>query len=369
MKSLLTAPLLWLSPFIDYIGPQDVQLTPLCSADPPGWPSLDAQDLLALITRDKFGLALVATQKVVQIVHNLLWYAACECISGATPALPAQPSAPAGTPAFNPPSVVRTPTNMPCNSFTDSLQNFTANAGLSRTQLGWEGLTATSARAIIKTAQVVAPGPTLTITIEQQQQRFGPLVVVSTRNYTMPPGVTLDLTFPIITPADTFLYKVQADATSGTTSEQGTLEIYCQGEQPGPIGPPCPPDPTMLGLLYQILDMATLIQRQAVPFAYVASTVHSGLTGSGELAVADLLGVLVELTTVPATLGRVAGDPTRLFDAGWLALGTADGWGWRQPVETALKLALPAPSGLYTRIGYSLQVGVVARITELVREP
>ena len=95
---------------------------------------------------------------------------------------------------------------------------------------------------------------------------------------------------------------------------------------------------------------------------------YSGLSGNGQFAISGLLGVSVALTTVPGRIGLVAGDPDTIFDAGWVTLGTADGWGPRQFI-TSNPFILRPIAGDMTLLGYSIPADVVATITELTREP
>lgn len=118
----------------------------------------------------------------------------------------------------------------------------------------------------------------------------------------------------------------------------------------------------------RIDNITTLIQRQEVPFAYIDSTAHSGLSGDGELAVQGLIGVSVAFTTVPGNLGLESGTPQANLFLGRINFGTAEGWERREVLTANPQLILPI-SGAFTRVGYSLTPGVVATITELVREP
>jgi hypothetical protein len=124
-----------------------------------------------------------------------------------------------------------------------------------------------------------------------------------------------------------------------------------------------------VGYLSRIESLLTLVQRQAAPFAYVNGASHSGLTGNGHLDVQGLLGAKVELTTVPGRLGIASGDPDTLFDAGFLRWGSSSGAATSQRIDTTPFLSFPGGAGQFTRISYSLAGGVVATITELVREP
>jgi len=115
--------------------------------------------------------------------------------------------------------------------------------------------------------------------------------------------------------------------------------------------------------------MVTLIQRQAVPFAYVASTAHSGLSGAGSLSISGLLGIKVAVTTLPAQLGSQGTSPAEYFDMGWLTFGTLDGYPQSYRLERSAQILLPNLCSAFTSLDYDLHPGVVVTITELLREP
>jgi hypothetical protein len=149
-----------------------------------------------------------------------------------------------------------------------------------------------------------------------------------------------------------------------------TLDWFCDTATPGaPPVTPCPPDDVARQLLQQIYALLQIVQRQAAPFAYVYGANHTGLTDTNEIAVADLLGVSVQPTTIPTSYGREAGTPETLFDLGFVSLGTTDGWVHSRRIDHDGTLFLPDQAGVFTRLGYTLAPGVVADIRELVREP
>lgn len=157
---------------------------------------------------------------------------------------------------------------------------------------------------------------------------------------------------------------------------------------PPPSGIPLPPGPivcdgadlcatlnaimalqrTMLAQLAYVRTDVQLIQRQAVPFSYLVSTSHAGLSGNGQIAVQGLIGVSIDFTTIPGHLGLSSGNPDAHLFLGWLNLGTAHGWQRAHHLVDQPTLRLPI-GGEISLIGYSLEAGVVATITELVREP
>jgi hypothetical protein len=149
----------------------------------------------------------------------------------------------------------------------------------------------------------------------------------------------------------------------------GIVTFYCGGATPTSTSSPCcPPDPIATGYLQQILQAVTLIQRQAVPFAYISATAHPGLTGNGTIAVNGILGIRVDVTTLPARAGSEAGDPVAFWDIGWINLGTADGFSPRQFIASNPMLIQPI-LGDVTVIAYSIPADTTITITELVREP
>lgn len=110
-----------------------------------------------------------------------------------------------------------------------------------------------------------------------------------------------------------------------------------------------------------------LIQRQHVPFAYLPGTLHSGLSGSGQFAVSGILGLAVELTTLPPGIGETSDDPIIYFRAGWVATGTGDGWRRSATVSHNPLWIDVQPDD--TLVGYTFIAGVIANIQEFVREP
>lgn len=135
------------------------------------------------------------------------------------------------------------------------------------------------------------------------------------------------------------------------------------------VNPCCPPDPTTQALLDAILAMVTLVQRQSAPFSYVYGDDHTGLTGNGSFGVSGILGVSVDVTTLPGNYGQDAGTPTQLYDVGFVTLGTADGYSTSRRIDHDGTLLLPPAAGAYTTVGYTLSPGVQVSIRELIREP
>jgi len=166
----------------------------------------------------------------------------------------------------------------------------------------------------------------------------------------------------------TTLLTVNA-AGASSESVHRTIELFCGAAPGSAVQPCCPPDPFTQGMLDQILSLVTLIQRQAVPFAYVASTAHAGISGAGSFSIPALLGVKVGWTTTPSELGVEGTSPETVFDAGWITFGTTDGYPTSVRLEHSPQIIMPARCSAYTELAYDLHPGVVVTITELVREP
>jgi hypothetical protein len=113
----------------------------------------------------------------------------------------------------------------------------------------------------------------------------------------------------------------------------------------------------------------TLIQRQAVPFAYVPSTVHTALSGAGALSISGLIGIKIAVTSLPSTLGVEGTSPPKHFDLGYVTFGTIDGFGQAVRLERNPQVILPPRCSAFTDLDYDLAPGVVVTITELRREP
>jgi hypothetical protein len=114
--------------------------------------------------------------------------------------------------------------------------------------------------------------------------------------------------------------------------------------------------------------LVTLIQRQHVPFGYLEGTLHSGLVGAGTLAVQGILGITVEITTVPPGLSSDMVPIASTYRFGEVSFGTANGYLRREVVTHNPHLILGVP-GDVTSIAYAFIPGAVANVQELLREP
>ena len=156
--------------------------------------------------------------------------------------------------------------------------------------------------------------------------------------------------------------------------------------QPGgwPTAPGFPCDPaqicsaiTQIGLQLQaiansqgtLLELQTLIQRYALPFAYLRGTRHAGLTGSGISPIGRSVGLLIEVIVQPPSNRRFIGAPPYISDLGWISCLTPDGMldeiRLTRTATTWLSKLIPSA----TQVGFGLRDGVEVDITELHAEP
>lgn len=390
----LPAPLQALTPFLPYIKPIVIDsATNFCASDPPGLLSVPGLDSwLALKGGVRGSLYSLAVDFLTNLALNYLWDHMCECASG-TQTYTVAPTLPT-LPVADPPSLVRPTGDGACLTATSAEQNNSTATTSRRFVIGYDQNAPYYSGGVI-------PGPAIAVPAGATTFRW------SLQLDTPPSGYssnvwdtyiiwrTFDNTFINTRPNDVFtsphapLAKTtkQDVIPSGATqfsvyyapypqpAVQGYLphvvvELFCDGGYGTYTSQPCcPPDSTLIGFLSRIEDLLTLVQRQAAPFAYVPGAQHTGLTGAGHINLAAVLGVKVDLTTVPGYTGLQAGDPDTIFEAGWVNFGGSDGYSARTVLHTTPQLIFPNLAGQYTRLGYTLNPGVVATVTELVREP
>ncbi len=355
----------WLVTAAAALGIISFETTTLCASDPPAMPTWTDADTFALYTADPGPAGHTARDKITQLLGNLVWYQACECITGPQPTPPAPPADPGGT------SIVSTGAPQPvtpCVTFV-SAGGATLGAGVGL-HLGGPSFIGRNATWVLVswTSTLVGPSPAFQIRLNQEITG-PPVVLVDTTAHVVnaPSGSVL---LPILATVD-FIDFQAGFVVAGTTISNFQLraDIYCDGQLPTDVQQPCcPPGPGTQATLDAILTIVTLMQRQIAPFGYVPGTVHAGLSGNGQFSVQGILGLAVDLTTTPGRAGLEVGDPNQLFEVGWINVGTADGWGPRQFITSDPFIYRPV-AGDVTLVGYSIPADVVVTITELVREP
>jgi hypothetical protein len=347
------------------IGALTYELATFCPGGPPAQPTFTVADVAALLTPITSPDYIAAAAKFRDFLGAVFWPVFCEC-SGGTSVAPAPSTYPSGGPQVQP-SGSGAPT--PCLSlshltFTGSLT--TPNDIVS--MLAVHGKPQLLHAHIDTTTAGSGPFSTLTLQFSYTPQQFGTRVnfgavrtIVANQVYDFYEQL------PVV---DAYSTQITATWVSGTngTSTFTTLENFCNG---GPFAatPCCPPDNALQAQLDQILSMITLIQRQAVPFAYVPGTVHTGLSGNGTISINGLIGAKVDVTTLPSRFGLRGASPVEYFNLGFITFGTADGFPSSYTLDHDPMLLLPARCSAYTELDYDLSPGLVVTITELLREP
>lgn len=368
MANLLPPQLAFLNPLLPYIGPiQILDINDFCSNDPS---PIDFTGLVlgAVLAGGQVGAGLVAAQAIAEAVKYYLWFALCECASGPPPTPATPPSDPGNIPVINPPGFTTGPVSAPCKSQNFVQLNTTGNQSFARGGLAHIGLDVTSYRIRATATPVSGSGTTVTMVLSWEDQSINPIVVYRSRGYPLGNNGVVDFVVPAIQGANVLQLTQNSNGGSGVVGLTVQIDAYCGTAPNTTVAPCCPPDPLLAGLLSQVLELVTLIQRQAAPFAYVPGTVHSGLTGSGEISLSGLIGLKVEATAVPGYAGEAAGAPPRLFEVGYVTMGTADGWLDAEPVQHSEMILLPPLGGVLTKVGYYLNPDAEIEITELRRE-
>lgn len=394
VQSLLPPALAWLFPYLSFMQGLEIgDVGAFCAVDPPTFTVPTGTEIFNFVTGQPLSDYQLVSNFIQAITRVYLWYSLCQCSTVATPAAPAPPAAPSGLPAINPTGIVGVAPG-PCVSNSYSANYIVAgsqNDIASNTAVGstgeptlfstvrpippgathfqlW-GTTSAPGQSDANTAhfwgpvvQLYSATPTFLLQSILSVQDFGVVQTINAGFHSpvtaIPAGATQFLFYETTnTGGFPWAYTARLDWFCGDGTNSGSPPVCCSST-----------DPVTQHLLAQIFDLVTLIQRQAVPFAYITGAAHSGLTGNGVLTVQGLLGLRIDITTVPGRLGRVLGDPVSLWDAGWINLGTADGFGPRVFITSNPVLELNV-SPAVTRIGYSIPGDVAVTITELVREP
>jgi len=375
VKNLLPIGLSWLYPYLPFMHGLEIgDVGTFCSTDPPTFSLPTSDQFLAFIVGGPFTQVQVVNDFLQDLTRAYLWYQLCECASG-SPTPITDPTEPTDMPAVNPSPYVSPPSVSACqtNDSGNQAQLGTLNYGLLPIGLpnstGWLPLPSGASSVKLTCSNIANGGNPKRIAFRMNVRDIAGSQTNIQSGVIQASGNTTVFTKTIPATAVEFYVDAAEEVGAATTNlARAIAEFFC-GSGPGQTSVPCcPPDPIATGLMRQILDMVTLVQRQAVPFAYVAGTAHSGLSGGGSFSIQGLLGVKINVTTLPASYGRAGTSPTEYFDLGFVTFGTSDGWPTAVRVERATQLVLPARCSVYTDFEYDLAPGVVATITELVRE-
>jgi hypothetical protein len=346
------------------IGALTYDLTTFCPGGPPAMPTFTVSDIVALLSPIPTADRATAALKFQDFLGNVFWPLLCDCSSG-TSTIGALSTYPSGGPQTN---ANTSPAAACADTGSVALTAFDLHLGSGNwSSTDFRGLNATSVQLTTrKTPAGAGPHGNITWIAHWQVAPSGTFLYETSYTHTND-GVDHVYNIPIPAGAGYVVWEFTCTANQ-TDTANARAQFFCNYQAPIAV-PCCPPDPALVAQVNQIYQMVTLIQRQSAPFGYVYGTNHAGLTGSGELTVADLIGVSVDVTTNPGYTGLIVGDPATIFKVGRVNLGTADGWTVSRDIDHDGSLVLPAQAGVFTKIGYTLNPGVVVAIRELVREP
>lgn len=389
-------------PLAALVGVLSFDTPSFCAADPPSLPSFTATDVANLVQESILGISfdLTSDAKFTQLLQHFAWYQLCECGSAPTPA-PSAFTWPGGS-SINSTGGSTSPSQCADRTFGFNMANptftYTTSGGDPRNAIDLvplmfpnelhHSITDATYGYTFTALDVGTPPPvSSTFTLSNMAPALSPTVptsisaigynasgavVQSILNTVFYQGSGYSSPNPFTVPiTSTVRYVVIVAEQSQTIANRaGTIEVAFKCASNNPFASPCcPPDPATNALLNQILTLVRLTQRQLAPFAYIASTAHTGLTGSGEIAVQGLLGAKVHPASIPNFAGVEAGDPDSLWLDSWIRWGNPDGWGQREFLTASPYVSLPNLAGQYTKLGYTLAPTLAVDITELTREP
>ena len=367
--------------FAGFLGTLTYILSDLCATDPPPMPVLSADDYINVVNFEDTLAAIASLNKFRDWFANLIWPDLCVCNNGTVVGPPAPVAPPAniinitniisGAGVVGPcdtqssvPRLIGTYGGVieqeliPFNNFTGAL------VGSPTVKL------APSASEIIWTVRVTPAGVSHPDIYFELECFAASLLSTGLFNVTVSSGHTATTTTLVPANSAGFLIRAQPLPAGPTTDPvSASAIVYCGTVPGGAVAPCCPADQFTLAKLTRIEQMLTLIQRQSTPFGYIASTVHAGLSGAGTIAVVGLIGLKITLGALPPGAPTAPGVPAYLFDAGWVSVGTTDGYVHDRRVSSATQLWFPPDMGVMTVVGYAFTAAITATITELVREP
>ena len=360
----------WLSSYLPQIGGQNYDLDGFCGSGRPD-PETDPGTIANYFSPINPTGVSDLNHWLVDLANLLVWNECCTCDPGGPPTPPPTIPQPPGL-TLTPPNTAP-PVGATCltGSIFASINNPGVGQGIQSYPNGTFGALVgkNCSSVVIQEAWSVVSGAfQFTVTYQAftgaGQTILGQKVVnnIALNNQT--------LTFQV--PAGTN-YLGRLINNFGGTGQAGEFDqwnYYCGGTSPTgvPGGGSCPPDQTLAGLIQQVLDQVNLIQTYRLPFAYVPGATHSGITGSGSFAVSRLLGVKLSNMVIPTSYGTALGNPNYYFDLGWLSILTGDGFIDEVRIHSDGQVWLPNQMQQALVLGYTLNPGVHADITELEAE-
>jgi hypothetical protein len=379
----------WASLLAATIGVKTIDVATSCGTDPPGFPAAFTLDeILTIQNHDFFSPDYAsALAKLNQIADQVMWYVLCECKTGTTPTQPTFPPPPAGSSTVAP--IGNTPGSRLCTSVTipvstgsrpESSQGAvdvslallpsTVGPGTLRTDPAGFQTRMYAAPAQLPTAMRItldlAAGTNVAVQLWTNAGGVigtnGALVVAQS-----PTTITHKDSGIVAISGFTEWSITTNNSSFAPGSPVGTICVETYGNAANSSTACCPPNSVSSDIQDQLLALMKLIQKQLVPVAYTIGTPHTGLSGSGQIGLAgQVKGVTVTVTSSSSAQGIEIGNPSTLFEIGWINWATADFFTSREFITASPMFSSPRDASLFTHIGYSLKPGVVIEITELL---
>lgn len=382
----------WLTPFVALIESFTYEIVSQCSTDPPAMPVFDATDITNLIGGILNPNLFTTLNKVHDALLNYAWYQYCKCDTPPTPAQPPALPAPVGY-SF------QTPANsQPCfNGSIGGLYPQLANTALwsDYTDVTQQVLPVTAARQTIVDGhgsyQIygIPKGPQQ-IAFEIVFPHFANCSTISCgsvgfRMWDATPTLIFDGGFgcsgsglsrqcvinePAGHPTAAYwnasvAFLIGSGCTNCNTPVQLTTQVFC-GADAGSIQTCCPPDPSIMTGIQNILSSLEFLisATPSPPHGYVAGTVHSNLSNTGNFAlIGPASAVRVHFNTFPSGTAVKPGTPDFYWDAGFIT-PFGDVYPMRSSRIVFQDQIITIPT-VTTNIGYTLLHGTNIDVTEL----
>jgi hypothetical protein len=401
LASFLTSKIgLWAALVSGSLGVMTFATSQFCAGDPPAQPTITADEYKALLELGPPELFQSALAKLRDLVLIAMWYELCACTSGTTPQPPTNLYAPptgvgvqdyTTTPCVSPRYspywrgayfIYDDTTNVTDTLFPNlqSTISVATDANHPSTHIAALPQTWVSLDSFIQLVSGNAPGTDnyavafVTYGATKQAIFNINLAAVNNANPTRRDPASGSTAFDRSRDFYFSVHTVAGGNVAGPGTANYQLNIHCAGQSVAPIS--CGADPVLQALLNQLLELCqrtredvTLIQRYALPFAYVRGPTISGLTGTGSIALGRSVGLLIDVLAFPPANKQFLGEPPYIFDLGWVSALTPDGLvdEIRLTREHTTWLSKLIPSA--DLVGWGLRDGVQIRITELHAEP
>lgn len=358
------------------VGYLTYDLGQLCVTDPPALPTIDAARLAGYFNPLNPQGAFQLREDAQAIVGYALWFLYCECSDLSTPIPPKPLQQPTGVDVNNPglQGFVANPCGVggqdQSNVLFDSTGHGTYTQLLTRlppSNVLWYQINFLTATA--------TPGTPTTYPINVSMDEIGASSqVLRTQQFVLTPapsgnGLTFSFTY---TPGTQgwVLHMTQPQYAGQYVGTTGTYQWLCTPIPPTLLPDCCPPDPGLLALLNQVLQLEQeiLAGLPGPKKPYVDSTVHAGLTGTGAVRIDPAaVAIRIDITSRPDAPTPNPYQPPYLLSLGFItpfAVGTPLR-GSRLVYDHQI---YQYPS--YTdQIGYGLEDGITISIVELRNGP